>query len=144
MVNTSCVPGRGWGTFLWPNILFILLSSLGVSISQRCPRPLPGWLPSTCVCFFLTLLKQRLEEGSSEHGTGSSFGQGPALSSIALTHYMGPGTRVGGAFVQGIPLTSLERSRNPPKREARWHVPEPSLLPQSPPCHPHTAVKMNY
>lgn len=77
-----------------------------------CLSPQPG--PSTCICIFLTPVKQRLEDGRSEHESGGSFSQGPAFCSIALTLYMGPGTRIRGAFVQGIPLSSLERSRNHP------------------------------
>lgn len=79
---------------------------------QVAASPQPG--PSTCICIFLTPLKQSLEDGRSEHGSGGSFSQGPAFCSVALTLYMGSGTRIGGAFVQGIPLSSLERSRNHP------------------------------
>ena len=87
------------------------------SIAQdQCPlgclSPQPG--PSSCICIFQTPLKQRLENSRSEHGSGGSCGQGLALCSIALTLYMGPGTRIRGAFVQGIPLSSLEKSRNHP------------------------------
>lgn len=87
-------------------------TALPKTSAQLAASPQPG--PSTCICIFLTPLKQSLEDGRSEHGSGGSFSQGPAFFSVALTLYVGPGTRIGGAFVQGIPLSSLERSRNHP------------------------------